>query len=129
MIIIDSDCIIDFLKGKKEAVGVIEKYRDEVATTELNVFEVFFGIYKNKSISKRHECTAESFFDSILILHTDGWGKHAAKIFTDLLRKGIVIEQNDCLIVAIMLASGCSKIITRNAKHFSRIAGIEIITY
>ena len=39
MICLDSDCIIDFLKGKKEAVDLVRKYKEEVITTEINRFE------------------------------------------------------------------------------------------
>jgi len=124
MICIDSDCIIDFLKGKKEAIEVIEKNKEELVTTEINVFEIFVG-----SCSIADEEKAVDFFNSLEILNTDGWGYRAAKIFCNLLKKGEALDQNDCLIASIMLTNNCNKIITNNKKHFSRIKEIEIISY
>ena len=44
MICVDTSCIIDFLKNEKEAVNIIDKHKDELVTTDINVFEVFMGI-------------------------------------------------------------------------------------
>ena len=54
MIFIDSDCIIDFLKGKKEAVDIIKRYKEKIATTEINVFEGLFGVYLKKNINDKN---------------------------------------------------------------------------
>ncbi|MBI2672539.1 type II toxin-antitoxin system VapC family toxin [Candidatus Woesearchaeota archaeon] len=129
MICIDSDCIIDFLRGNKEAIEVIKKYKDEIATTEVNIFEIFSGIYLRDNISEREEEITKQFFTSLNILYIDGWGIKAAKIFSSLVKEGKMIDQNDCFISAIMLVNGCNRIITRNIKHFSRIKGIDVISY
>ena len=126
---IDSDCIIDFLKGKREAIEIVDKHKEELVTTEINIFEILFGIYKNKVINKTEEETAKSFFDSIDILSKNGWGIKAAEIFSDMMKQGNVIEQNDCLIASIMLVNGCNKIITQNTKHFSKIKEIDVTSY
>ncbi len=128
MICIDSDCIIDFLNGNKEAKNVIERYKEDIATTEINVFEVFFGIY-NKKFNKNEEEIALSFFETIKILCNNNWGRNAAKILSDLAKKGKMIGQNDCLISAIMLKNNCNIIITNNKQHFSRIDDVKVISY
>ena len=127
MICIDSSCIIDFLRGKENATKAISKYKNDIVTTEITIFEVFLGVYLSNK--KNEENILESFFDSLNVLSVGGWGDRAAKIFSKLSKKGSMIEQNDCLIVAIMLVNGCDKILTNNIKHFSKIEGIEVITY
>ena len=130
MICIDSDCIIDFLKGDEEAKYIISKYLGEIITTEINVFEIFFGIYLQKNVNKQEEESAKIFFDSIKTLsYGKSCGEYSANLLANLRKNGKVIEQNDCFIAAIMLANGCNKVITKNVKHFSRIEGIEIISY
>ena len=130
MICIDSDCIIDFLRGKVEAIKIIESYKEVLATTEVNVFEVFFGIYNIKNISEEEEKSASLFFANIPILSSDcGWGKKAAKLFSELIRDGKIIEQDDCIIASIMIKNDCNKIITNNKKHFTKIDNIEVIQY
>ena len=129
MIGIDSDCIIDFLRGKKEAINIIEKYKDELVTTELNIFEVFIGLYRKKELREKEEEITKNFFESLDILDCTGFGLKGADIFSELINEGKEIEQNDCLIASILLVNGCDKIITKNVKHFSRIKNIKVINY
>mgnify|MGYP001598802509 CR=1 FL=1 len=130
MIFIDSDCIIDFLKGRKNAEKILEEQDDEIATSQINIFEVFQGIFKQKNISDQEINSADSFFNSINVLPFDEkCGKVSAKIFSTLMKEGNIIEQNDCFIGAVMLKNNCNTIISNNEKHFSRIKGIKVIGY
>ena len=57
MICIDSDFIIDFLKGKQNAVETMGKYKESIVTTEISRFEVLFGIYiKNSNSDRWNNC-------------------------------------------------------------------------
>ena len=128
MICIDSDCIIDFLKGKKEVIDMIKNYDGELVTTEINKFEVLFGIYLKDKLNEAEENVVLSFFESIDILSFGkSYGKTAAKILTSLRKRGVTIDQNDCFTASIMIKNGCRDIITRNKKHFSSIKGINVI--
>ena len=130
MICIDSDFIIDYLRGKKEAVDFLAGVSEEIVTTEINVFEVFYGIYTKKEISLKEESVADSFFEAIRVLSLDeNCGREGAKIFSQLEKKGAVIEQNDCLIASIIIKNGVREIISKNKKHFSRIKGLNVLSY
>jgi predicted nucleic acid-binding protein len=130
MICLDTTAIIDFLNGRKEAIELVEKNENVLVTTEINVFETFIGIYNKKKISETEENKARDLFNAIDILPMKkGSGKLAAKIVTDLSKKGIVIGQNDCMTAAIMLMNGCDSIMTKNAKHFSKINDIKVVPY
>ncbi len=130
MIFIDSDCIIDFLKGKKEAKKIIDFYKDEIVTSQINVFEIFYGVFKQKNISSNEINSADNFFNLIDVLSFDEkCGAMSAKIFSSLLKKGKMINQNDCFIGAIMIKNNINSIISNNKKHFSRIKGIKVINY
>jgi len=130
MICIDSNCIIDFLNGRKEAEDIVSKYMGELATTEINVFEIFLGIYQQKNVDYQEETSAESFFNGITVLsYGIECGKNSAKLLANLKKSGITVDQNDCHIVSTMLVNGCNKILTRNKKHFSRFKDIEVISY
>ena len=126
MIGIDSDCIIDFLRGKKEAINIVEKYKTELVTTEINVFEVFNGVFRNK---KNELQMTRDFFESLDVLDSTGFGEKGSFIFCELIRDGKEIDQNDCLIASILLVNGCDKLITRNIKDFSKIKDLKIINY
>ena len=130
MIFIDSDCIIDFLRGKERAKKVVEEYEDELSTSQINVFEVFHGIFKQKDVSESELNSADSFFNSIEVLPFDEkCGRISAKIFSVLMKEGKMIEQNDCFIGAVMLKNNLNAIISNNKKHFSRIKGIKVVSY
>jgi len=130
MICLDTTAIIDFLNGRDEAVSAVKKYKGELATTEINVFETFFGIYVKRTLSEKEENSAKEFFDSLDILPMKkSSGSLAAKILSQLARKGDVIGQNDCMTATIMLKNGCDKILTKNKKHFSKIKGLKVVSY
>ncbi|PIN92274.1 PIN domain nuclease [Candidatus Pacearchaeota archaeon CG10_big_fil_rev_8_21_14_0_10_35_13] len=129
MICLDSDCIIDFLKGKEEAVMIVKKYEDEIFTTEINVFEVLLGVYLRDNYEKE-ELVIKNFFGNIKKFSFDNQcGELSAKILADLIRGGKEINQNDCLIASIILKNGSHRIITRNEKHYSKIKGLKVIKY
>lgn len=130
MICLDSDCIIDFLKGKREAVQAVAKYKDELATTEINAFEVYFGIYQKPIMSEKEEKSANYLFSSIQVLAFDeDCSKSGAKILTSLIKEGKMIDQNDALIAAILSKNRVNSIMTKNEKHYSRIKGLNVISY
>ena len=130
MIFIDSDCIIDFLKGKENARKAVEKHETELATSHINVFEIFFGIYNKRNVDEKEVILADNFFNSLGVFPFDNkCGRISAKILSGLMKEGNPINQNDCFIASIMIKNGISSIISNNKKHFSKIKGIKVMTY
>lgn len=50
------------------------------------------------------------------------------QICSELIRSGLEIELNDCLIATTCLSAGSAEIVTRNIDHFERIRGIRAAT-
>ena len=102
---------------------------ETVSTTVMTIAELYYGAYKSKNIIDEMRNVA-SVLDSFLILEMNQEG---AKIFGEILstleEKGQTIPDRDILIGAISLSKGEKTIITRNAKDFARIPGLEVITY
>lgn len=126
--------VIDYLRGDNNAINVINKfpYKD-LYITEIVVFEVVSGISysvkKNKVSKKRLDIFFE-FLSRVKIIPTSSlFAWEAGEIGADLLDKGEKIDSGDCLIAGLMLRNNCKKIITKNVKHFSKIKGIEVISY
>ncbi|HLD98003.1 MAG TPA: type II toxin-antitoxin system VapC family toxin [Candidatus Nanoarchaeia archaeon] len=129
MICLDSDIIIDFLKGKEKAVQLLKRYNNEIITTEINAFEVIFGVFIQGKLNEEERTNVSNFFNSLHVLAFDqGCGKISAQLMTSLIKKGLMVDQNDCLIASIMIKNNCSKILTNNKKHFSRIKNIEVVS-
>lgn len=130
MILLDSDCIIDFLRAKEKAIEIISKNKDNITTTEINKFEVFLGAYLKKNNAENELKNTEWFFNNLSVLPFDaGCGKISAKVLANLMLVGDQINQNDCLIASVMIKNGIDSIISNNKKDFSRIKGINVISY
>ncbi|MEK6850001.1 MAG: type II toxin-antitoxin system VapC family toxin [Nanoarchaeota archaeon] len=130
MILLDSDCIIDFLRAKEKAVEIISKNKDNITTTEINKFEVFLGAYLKKNNAENELKNTEWFFNNLSVLPFDaGCGQISAKVLANLMLVGDQINQNDCLIASVMIKNGIDSIISNNRKDFSRIKGINVISY
>ena len=81
-------------------------------------------------ISEKEKKSAEEFFDSLQKLSFgDRCGKKSSEIFSNLIKEGKTIQQNDALIVGILAENKVDSIITRNSKHFSIIKKLNVISY
>lgn len=132
MICLDTTFIIDFLKGRKQAIDAFEKYKEshEFVSTEINVFEVFEGVFLKQEISLKERLKVSEFFNTMKILSFGmGCGERGAMTSALLEKTGFTIGDNDIFIASIMLEHGCTKILTKNKRHFSQIKGIEVIEY
>ncbi|QXJ29103.1 type II toxin-antitoxin system VapC family toxin [Saccharolobus shibatae] len=121
---LDSDILIDFLRGKKKAVSYIDiiKNNFRIVTAVVNAFELYYTAYKyNRDIEKIDE-----FMQSIEILpFTLTEAKKAAEIKAKLESEGEMIGLKDVLISSIAISNSCD-IVTRNVKHFSKILGVKV---
>ena len=131
-ICLDSSFVFDLLEGDPSSKEILEKYKDsDLFITEMVLFEVTHSIFTGKKgNNKKRFDKFMDFVGTIQIVPTLGnFAMEAAKISAELIKKGKRIEDADCLIAGMMLSWGMTKIITKNTKHFSRIKGIEAISY
>ena len=122
MILLDSDVLIDFLRGRTDARRLVEDASDageELATTALNVGEVLRGEADTLRAARVGE-----FLTSLTVLAIDERvARVYATVMSDLDRQGKRMPEIDAFIAAAALVNGAS-IATRNAKHFSRVPGL-----
>ncbi|MBY8988701.1 MAG: type II toxin-antitoxin system VapC family toxin [Candidatus Lokiarchaeota archaeon] len=135
MILLDTSACIDYLNGNNEIKKSISKQEDLIHITSITVYEINIGLErtKRKISSKRHSELYKIWTEFISSMEIFPLGykeaEIAAEIYDNLESQGQRIDDNDILIAGIMLANGIKKIITKNANHFERIKGIEIIQY
>lgn len=137
LILADSTFLLDSLRKREN----IRKYLKEnpaefLFTTEINVFELYLGIYSSKTLAenpelfKKRQRHLEELLQKFQILSLDrGAVIEAAKILGTLYRTGQPIDFRDGLIAGIASFNKVNKILTRNPDHFQRIEGIEVIAY
>src|SRR3989344_2193874 len=116
--LVDTTLLIDFLKGEKNAVSMIEEL-DDIYTTEINAYELLVGANLIKNNKERYLKDVLILIDSINILPLEREGTiKAAEISSELIMKGKMIEETDALIAGIAISFGIKEIITANVSHF-----------
>ncbi|MFO7992041.1 MAG: PIN domain-containing protein [Thermoplasmata archaeon] len=131
---LDTCFFIDLLRKDEDA---IEKARsldegdDVLVTTQMNVYELFVGIYSSDDIDKdKHLKRVEQLLDKTEILDMDYVAsKKSAEITGGLISEGEMIEVPDTITAGISLSKGVDVIVTKNKDHFDRIDEIEVEGY
>ncbi|MHA2249278.1 MAG: type II toxin-antitoxin system VapC family toxin [Candidatus Kariarchaeaceae archaeon] len=129
MICLDSDFIIDFLNGHQEAIDKLENLEKEnkhVATTSINVLELFVGIIEVNGISSERIELTRDFLENLTILNFDNKAaERSAHILNSLKKLGKPIGLKDSLIAGVVMENKAI-ILTRNIKHFERVSGLFV---
>ncbi len=128
MKVLDTTFLVDVFRGKQEAIR-IAKSKEVLLTTQINLYEIIQGLFlKNVSSTKFFE--VQLLFENIHVLPLDDAGIiKAAEISSILTKKGIAVDDSDCLIAGIALSKGVSTIVTKNVTHFNRMKGIKVEQY
>jgi predicted nucleic acid-binding protein len=132
LICADTAFIIDYLRENPEAGKKMEDIEEnQLAITVITSFELYFGIFKGKNIKREQRLKdIEKILSRLVIFPmTHESAINAAKILGRLYRIGKPVNTLDCFIGAISLIHGCSKILTRNKRHYENIEGLTIIEY
>ena len=125
-ICLDSDLLIDFLRNKKEAVSFILEHENKsvLATTYINLFELYRGAFKGKNLDEIKKIEAFSYKIEVLNLSRAAC-KKAGQVLAELEGKGFPIELRDLFIGCIAQTEGFN-LKTNNKKHFERIPGLKL---
>ncbi len=123
---LDTDVLIDFLRGDKETVETIKKLEDqfELATTSINLFELYYGAYKTGK--EKNVKAVRELAERVEVFNlTSKSAEISGKILAELERKGEVIDFRDVMIAGIVIENG-ALLYTRNLKHFRRIKDVKL---
>ncbi len=127
----DTSVIIDLLRADPVVVRFVADHQhDALITSSVCAFELFCGIYRLPGEAKQEKARLQvrealgSFsevqtFDSVQ-------AETAGRIWADLSSRGVRIDDIDVLIAAAALSAGAT-LITRNARHFSRVSGLTVL--
>ena len=130
MICLDSSFLIDFLRGKIDAIEKASQIKEDSAITTISIYEVMIGFHMMKNKSQEKINIFMSTLNNYEILNLDiSASLLSSEIYAKLVSAGEMIDHLDCMIAGIMKSNEISSIITRNEKHFNRIGGIKTISY
>ncbi len=131
MTCLDTDFIIDLLRRKPAAERKLEDLTaegDKLTTTPLNASELYKGAY-NSSRPIEEAKKVRHLLDTLDILEFSSAASETfGKLSIELNRKGNDIGDFDLLIASIALTHG-EPLITKNARHFSKVPGLAVESY
>src|ERR1700722_11939301 len=117
--LIDTDVLIDYLKGHSDAVSFIEENLSEAFLSVLTVAELYQGVRDGKERIKLARTLSEF---SVLPVTQDI--AERGGLFSRDFRKSHRSGLADCLIAATADSHGLS-LITLNVKHYPMFEGLE----
>ena len=134
MILVDTTYIVDLIRKKAKLDSKLDE--EILFTTEITVFELYFGLHGNRLLNKNPDklksraTTLEKILVKFQILpFRREEAIQTAKLLGQLKLNGKIIDFRDGMIAGTGLANGIKKIMTRNEDHFNRIPGIQTISY
>jgi predicted nucleic acid-binding protein len=124
--VLDSDILIYFLKGRKEIVDeVLSISTDELYITRINYTELYYGAYNSSRVNQNLE-KIEPFLKNFKILEFDENSSHIfAKLKARLKKEGNIIADMDLMIASITIANK-QELFTNNVRHFERVKELKV---
>lgn len=127
MVIIDTDLIVEALRGRGDAVAKVRALK-EACITSITAFELLRGVYLCDDPQAERERTLELIEALFVIDFTYIDADYCGKLSAQLTKTGTPIGTMDTMIAATCLATG-QTLVTRNAKHFEKIPGLRVETW
>lgn len=123
---LDTSVIIDYLRGKQEAVHLIDDLKGKLASSYICLSELYEGIHRSKN--KQAQSIVLEFFSGLN--KTYGLNQKIASEFgflrKNLKQTGEIIEDIDIIIAATCIVYNLT-LVTMNRKHFLRIKKLDLV--
>ncbi len=127
---LDTSFLIDLIRHKPEALIKIDELEDigiPLATTAINILELYKGVYQSMSI-ERNMVEVKEILRALIELDIDESTYDVyGTLSAELKKNGNSIGDFDELIAAITLCND-GIIVTRD-HHFSKVSSLKIETY
>lgn len=123
---LDTDIIIEYFRGNEAIKNKIENLEDNdsIGLTWLSVCEFFKGIFASGKFDE--EMFLKKFVESAVMLEESYEStKIGDDIYGTLKRNGNLLNDAD-IIIASIVKSRDSVLVTNNEEHFRRINGLKV---
>lgn len=128
--ILDSDVIIDFLRGKNPGYSIVIKILDEnLLISVMTWIEILYGIRKGYQSGKKLKQFIGFLEDSSIkiIPVSPEIGSYFIDLKLKLEKKGEILADFDLLIASTAKVQKLV-LVTRNKKHFDHIPNLKLLT-
>jgi predicted nucleic acid-binding protein len=128
-ILIDSSVLVAAERGTLDLDALAENAGDEdLAIASVTAAELLHGVHRANTAARRHrrEAYVESLLSRLPVLAFDLLAARIhARVWADLLHRGIGVGAHDLLIAATALSRGLA-VATRDERSFPRIPGLTL---
>ncbi len=139
-VLIDSNVIINFLKGTQSVVNKINDYilnKIPIFVATISVYEVYFGIIANHYLKKGKPARVPNLLVSYrqfiskcgILDFTFEAAEKAADLFAQSQGRGLTIKEKDCQIAGIALVHGIDEVFSYDNKDFPKIYDLTGLKY
>lgn len=122
---LDTDVVVDFLRGDPVVLQRVASIAREIAISTPVLGELYYGAYCAPRTSERLEEIQRLLAEVKIVLFDAAAAEVYGRIRTQLRQNGRPIGEMDTLIGAIAVANQAT-LVTRNLKHFRLIDGLRI---
>lgn len=128
--ILDSTFLIDVLRGNHDVTERIEELdaRGAPFVSSVTVMELWEGIHLADASEDERDAVRGLVTDITELPFNRECAMCAGRINAELISNGERIDETDVMIAATALVAD-QAVVTRNADHFKRIDGLEVVTY
>lgn len=128
MYLLDTDWVIDYLKGKKVIVEKVrEKFELGLNMSIISLAELYEGVYSSDQ-PLQNEKELEGFLSGVTIINlTKDICKKFGELRNKLRKKGELIGDFDLLIASTALINNLT-ILSDNIGHYKKIKGLRFET-
>jgi tRNA(fMet)-specific endonuclease VapC len=125
--VLDTTVLVNHLRSADRTTTITRlEGKTQLATTIINVFELYFGAYKSKDV-KRNLAAVKGLRSTLQVLNlTESSAERAGKVLAGLEAKGQPLDPRDLFVAAICLEQGFA-ILTDNMDHFERVPDLETV--
>lgn len=127
MIVLDTDVVVDVLRGRKDVITRLAEYRPiDVAVSAMTLAELLYGAQASAHEAKNRG----EVIRFIAQVHVLAFGRRTADVHARLrwqLRRQ-PIGPNDLVIAATALLMRAT-LVTGNAREFERVDGLRVETW
>ncbi len=132
MVCLDTTFLADLLRERAEARRVLddlERAGRAYATTVISIGELVRGAWAQPQHARRLAVIGKLVQEIVVWEVNLAAAYQYGQLKAELQRAGRSVGDRDLLIASTALAYGESRIVTRDVRDFSRIPGVEVVSY
>lgn len=121
-LLVDTDVLIDYLRGHPKAVGFITEYADDIAVSAMSVAELFAGV--RGEAHEPEQRALQDFLELFAILPVTATIAKSGGIYRRDYAGSHGVGLADAIIAATAVATEAT-LQTRSVRHYPMFPGIE----